>query len=94
MEHNEHKPIGHKIEHKTEHRPMQPMHQKKKFYNDYWKMGAVILAVLLVIAIFTKGSFFMEKKLSKDDVKKVTEDYVNKLTQGQATAKVTDVTER
>jgi hypothetical protein len=88
MENKGFKPAGHKVEHKI----VQPVHQKKKFYNDFWKMAVLVLAVLLVAAVLTKG-FSFGKKLSKDDVKKVTEDYVNALTQGQASAQVTEVTE-
>lgn len=92
MENKEHKPVGHKTEHRMEHRPVQAFHHKKRFYHDFWKMSVAVLAVLLLIAIFTKG-FSFGKTLSKDDMKKITEDYVNKLTQGQAKASVTEITE-
>lgn len=92
MENKEKRPIGHKIEHRMGHRPVQAFHQKKRFCYDFWKIAAAVLAVLLLIAIFTKG-FSFGKALSKEEVKKVTEDYVNKLTQGQAKASVTEITE-
>ncbi|MBD3313814.1 hypothetical protein GF345_05210 [Candidatus Woesearchaeota archaeon] len=56
-----------------------------------WKIATAILALLFILSIF--GVFSFDKKISEDEAKTMTEEYLNTLMAGQAEASVNEITE-
>ena len=67
-------------------------HEKKRIPFTNWQIAAFVLALLLIISVFTNG-FSFQKKLSKEEVKDKAEAYINALMKGQATAAIQEITE-
>jgi len=78
-------------EHQEHHHEVQPKNRFKKM--DAWKISAVVLAVLLLMSVFTSG-FRFQKELSSQEASIKALEFINQnLLQGQATAQVKSISE-
>ena len=83
----------HKEHHKVHHKEHHEKKDKKKVKVDHWKIASYVLAVLLLISLFTGFKLF-DLGSNKDNVASETLEYINtNMLQGQASAKLTAVNE-
>jgi len=91
-EHNNHE-HGHKQGSEETHKEHHKEHHSKKAKVDYWKIASYVLAVLLLISLFT-GFKILDLGSNKDSVASETLEYINtNMLQGQASAQLQEVTE-
>src|SRR3989344_3633184 len=77
-------------QHAGEHTHMHATPASKAKFN-VWQISAAVLAVLLVVSVFTGGFSFL-KGMSKDDVGTKVKDFINtQLLDGSQTVDVTSV---